>query len=202
MNILIVSDKENRTLWKHFDRTQFEGVKMVISAGDIKQYYLEHLAAMLPVPLLYVPGNHDTYMAENKPKGCYPVDGKIASVNGIKIAGLGGCQSRNPDGVFQLSEQQMAARVKKLMHEAGNHIDIFVSHAPALGLGDGGDFFHKGFACFHEILDDAKPKLHIFGHQHLSYAGKQEYPIQYKDTLLYNAFGHRVIEIDMEGGQK
>jgi Icc-related predicted phosphoesterase len=193
--MLIISDEENRTLWKHFDRTQFEGVEMIISAGDLKQYYLEHLAKMLPVPLLYVPGNHDTYMSENKPKGCQSIDGKIVTVNGFRIAGLGGCQSQNPDGVFQLSEQQMATHVKKLMQEAKSNIDIFVSHAPALGLGDGEDFFHKGFTCFHEILNGAKPRLHIFGHQHLTYGKNQGCPILYEDMLLYNAFGYKVIEI-------
>jgi Icc-related predicted phosphoesterase len=195
MKLLIVSDEENSTIWKPFDKSLFEGVEIVISAGDLKQYYLEHLAAMLPVPLLYVPGNHDTYLKKNQPKGCQSIDGKIVTKCGLRIAGLGGCQSQNPDGVFQLSEEQMSIRVNELLRKAQNGIDIFVSHAPALGLGDGADFFHRGFECFLRILSCVKPKLHIHGHQHLPYGTTEEYPILYEDTLLFNAFGYKVIDI-------
>jgi len=177
MRLLIISDEESRFIYKHFNPSAFDGVELVISAGDLKQYYLEHIATVLPVPLLYVHGNHDTYLRESKPKGCMPIDGKVVTKHGLRIAGLGGCQSHNPDGVYQLSELQMAKRVDKLLRVAKNKIDIFVSHAPALGLGDGDDFFHKGFECFHKILDITKPKLHIFGHQHLTYGKKQENPI-------------------------
>jgi len=195
MKILIMSDEECKFIWKHFDKTVFEGVALVISAGDLKQYYLEHIASMIPVPVLYVPGNHDTYLKESLPRGCQSIDGKIMTTCGLSIAGLGGCQSQNPDGVYQLSEEQMEKRVNKLLRKAKNKIDIFVSHAPALGLGDGDDFFHRGFKCFHSILDNAKPKLHIFGHQHLTYGFSCENPIHYKESLLYNAFRYKIIQI-------
>ena len=136
------------------------------------------------------------YCANNlNNKGCKSIDDKIVTYNGLKIAGLGGCQSHNPDGVYQLSEEQMDVRVNKLLRESKGEIDIFVSHAPALGLGDGSDFFHKGFACFINVLDSAKPKLHVFGHQHLSYGSKHKNPIQYNDTLLYNAFGYTIVDV-------
>jgi len=195
MKLLMVSDEESKFIYQYFDKTVFEGVELIISAGDLKQYYLEYLATMIPAPLLYVTGNHDTYLKESIPKGCQSIDGKIISVCGLKIAGLGGCQSQNPDGVYQLSEKQMAKRVNKLLKKAKNNIDIFVTHAPALGLGDGEDFFHKGFECFHDVLNNAKPKLHIFGHQHLSYGLKCENPIHHNETLLYNAFRYKIIEV-------
>ena len=34
-------------------------VDMVLAAGDLPGYYLEYLATKLPVPVLYVPGNHE-----------------------------------------------------------------------------------------------------------------------------------------------
>jgi len=191
----MISDEESKFIWKYFDKSVFEGVDLIISAGDLKLQYLEFIAAMIPAPLLYVPGNHDTYLKNSKPKGCQSIDGEIITSCGLRVAGLGGCQSQNPDGVYQLSEEQMAKRVDKLLRKAKNKIDIFVSHAPSYGLGDGDDFFHKGFECFHSILDSAEPKLHIFGHQHLSYGPKRENPIYYKGTALYNAFGYKIIDI-------
>ena len=196
MKLLIVSDEESRFIWDYFDRTVFEGVEVIISAGDLKRQYLEFIATMIPVPLLYVSGNHDTYFRQSPPGGCQSIDGKIITSGKLRIAGLGGCKSQNPDGIYQLSEEQMAKRVKQLLRKTKDKLDIFVTHAPALGLGDGDDSFHKGFACFHEILDLAKPKLHIFGHQHMSYGTKCENLIHYKESLLYNAFRYKIIDIN------
>jgi predicted phosphodiesterase len=202
MKLLIISDEESKFIYEYFDRATFEGVDLTISAGDLNIYYLEFIATMVPVPLLYVPGNHDTSFSKKPPGGCQSIDGKILSVCGLKIAGLGGCQSQNPDGVYQLTEKQMSKRVNKLLRKAKNKIDIFVSHTPALGLGDGDDFFHKGFSCFHEIIEGAKPKLHIFGHQHSSYGSRNKNPIYYKETLLYNACGYKIIDVENLNMQK
>jgi len=195
LKLLIISDEESKFIREYFDIEVFNDVELVISAGDLKQDYLEFIAMILPVPMLYVHGNHDKHFSKRPLKGCLPIDGKIITSNRLRVAGLGGCQSPNPDGFYQLSEKQMAKRANRLLRKAKNNIDIFVSHAPALGLGDGDDFFHKGFECFHDILNIAKPKLHIFGHQHLSYGKKHENPIHYNESLLYNAFGYKIIEI-------
>ena len=55
MKLLIISDEENKFIWRHFDKTVFEGVELTISAGDLKLYYLEFIATTIPAPLLYVP---------------------------------------------------------------------------------------------------------------------------------------------------
>jgi len=195
MKLLIIGDEESKFIWDFFKREAFDGVEAVISAGDLKLDYLEFVATMIPVPLFYVPGNHDKRFAKQPPGGCVSVDGKIEVCKGVRIAGLGGCQSPRANGVFELSEKQMAKRVKRLLRQSKNNLDIFVSHAPTLGLGDGDDMFHRGFACFTDILDTAKPKLHIFGHQHPSYSSGRKNPLRYKETLLYNAFGYKIIEI-------
>ncbi len=38
---------------------KLEGVELIIACGDLSRHYLEYLATMAPVPLLYVHGNHD-----------------------------------------------------------------------------------------------------------------------------------------------
>lgn len=59
MKILLVADEELRELWDHWDhvgKSRTEGVELILSAGDIKPYYLEFLVTMLNVPCLYVRG--------------------------------------------------------------------------------------------------------------------------------------------------
>ena len=195
MKLMIMSDEESKFIWEYFNKESFKGVEFIICAGDLKLEYMEFVATMIPVPVFYVPGNHDTHFTKQSPGGCTSIDGKIITCKGLRIAGLGGCRSVNSDGKYELTEHRMIKRTKKLLRQSKNNIDILVTHAPAQGLGDGDDHFHKGFACFIDVLNNAKPTLHVFGHQHLSYGAKCENPIYYQDTLLYNACGYKIIEI-------
>ena len=59
MKILAVADEECKALWDYFTPDKLEGVELIIACGDLNRHYLEYLATMAPVPLLYVHGNHD-----------------------------------------------------------------------------------------------------------------------------------------------
>ena len=94
MKILLVADEELRELWDHWNhvgKSRTEGVELILSAGDIKPYYLEFLVTMLNVPCLYVRGNHDGYYDVQPPRGCIDIDGKICELTipaGGDAAGL------------------------------------------------------------------------------------------------------------------
>ncbi|MDR0820984.1 MAG: metallophosphoesterase [Oscillospiraceae bacterium] len=193
MKILIISDEESRFLWDFFDRDRLSDVELIISAGDLHVDYLSFLVTMMPVPLFYVRGNHDKRFANRPPLGCDSLEDTVRVFGGLRIGGLGGCMSGNPDGEFEFDERGMSKRVDKLLRKSHGKLDIFVSHAPAEGLGDGDDFFHKGFACYRRLLDKAKPQAHVYGHVHKSYG--VEPPTSYNDTRLFNACGYKIIEI-------
>jgi Icc-related predicted phosphoesterase len=196
MKILAVSDEESAYIWDFFDRSVFEGVELVISCGDLHRDYLEFLATLLPVPLFYVPGNHDKHFISDPPGGCTNIDGRVEVYKGLRVCGLGGCKSRNPSAAYEYSEAVMSRRAGKLrraISRAGG-LDIFVTHAPSEGLGDGKDAFHQGFAVFKKILEDYKPKIHFFGHQHKRY-GLTNTPGTYHSTRLINACGYKIIEL-------
>jgi len=193
MKILIISDKPSPVIYDYFDQNRniFKGVELVLSAGDQKAKYLEYVVTLIPAPLLYVPGNHDKIYAKHPPEGCLSIDGRIVTVKGLRIAGLGGAPSGAPDGVYKLSEKQMQKRVRRLIRRAksGDRIDIFLTHSPALGLGDDKSSGHEGFECFRDVLDHVRPRFHIFGHVHPEYLGGRKYenPRRYEDCVLYNA---------------
>ena len=196
MKALVVSDEESRFIWDYFDRAAFSGVELVISCGDLHRNYLEFLCTMLPVPLYYVPGNHDKSFTENPPEGCIPLDGTVESYRGLRMCGLGGCRSSAPRRLYEYSDEQMtkmAGKLRKRVKKMGG-LDILVTHAPAEGLGDGNGSLHTGFSAFRDLMDEYRPKIHLFGHIHKRYHIPDP-PEKYGDTRLINACGYKIIEI-------
>ena len=196
MRILAVSDEESPYIWDHFDRSAFEGVELILSCGDLCRDYLEFLATLLPVPLLYVPGNHDKRFITDPPGGCVNIDGKLEIHSGLRVCGLGGCKSLNPRAAYEYSEpvmQRRAYRLRRAISRAGG-LDILVTHAPAEGLGDGTDAFHRGFAAFRRLLEDYSPKIYFFGHQHKRY-GLVNTPREYCGARLVNACGYKIVDL-------
>ena len=149
MKILAVSDEECHALWDHYVPGRLSDYDLIISSGDLKADYLSFLVTMARCPVLYVHGNHDTTYKNNPPEGCDCIDDALIVYNGIRILGLGGCLWYH-DGEHQYTEKQMARRISKLhwkIRRLGG-VDIVVTHAPPLGVGDEEDPAHKGFETF------------------------------------------------------
>ena len=89
MKILAVADEECKALWDYFTPDKLEGVELIIACGDLSRHYLEYLATMAPVPLLYVHGNHDESYDTRPPQGVICLDDDVYVHNGLRIAGLG-----------------------------------------------------------------------------------------------------------------
>ena len=189
MNILAVSDIEDKYIWEYFDKEKFKDIDLIISCGDLKAQYLEFLVTMIPAPLLYVHGNHDENYEKKAPEGCTNIDGGVYTLkNGIKIFGLGGSMKYRPDSLHQYTEAEMKRRIaksKRAIKKAGG-IDIFVSHAPAYKIGDGEDPAHIGFQCFVDLMDEYSPKYFLHGHQHQSYNRRTPRKHQYNGTEIIN----------------
>ena len=78
MKILAVADEECKALWDYFTpRTSSRGVELIIACGDLSRHYLEYLATMAPVPLLYVHGNHDESYDTRPPQGVICLDDDV-----------------------------------------------------------------------------------------------------------------------------
>ena len=199
MKILAVSDTESKFIWEHFDPAHFRGVELILSCGDLKASYLSYLVTMIPAPLFYVHGNHDNAYDRNPPTGCESIDGRVVEYKGLRIAGLGGCLGSDPGNKLQFTEGKMEKRVKRLQSDLKRNkkLDIFVSHAPIAGVGDQADSFHAGFQCFSEIHRVCRPKLHLFGHLHLSGSpNNKQAAFRSGDVTLYNCSGYRIIDTE------
>lgn len=195
MKILLLADLESTYIWDYFQPEKFNDIDLMISCGDLKAEYLSFLVTMIKAPLFYVPGNHNDKYLKNPPEGCESIDGTIINYKGVRIMGLGGSMRYNL-GHYQYTENQMKKRIRKTTFSLWKNkgVDILVTHAPALGLGDGEDLCHKGFESFYKVLDKYSPKYFVHGHQHLSYGYQPERIRKYKNTTVINAYDHYIIE--------
>lgn len=199
MKLLLLSDVECPYLWDYYQPGRLSEYDLMISCGDLSASYLSFLVTLGRAPLLYVPGNHDVRYETAPPEGCDCIDGKLVTVKGLRILGLGG--SRRYSGpTHQYTEQQMARRIRRLrgaVRKAGG-IDLLVAHSPAAGWGDAQDYAHQGFACFLPLLDEYKPRYFIHGHVHASYGANLPRVLQRGETTIINACEKYVLDIPDE----
>ncbi|MCK5176988.1 MAG: metallophosphoesterase, partial [Candidatus Aenigmarchaeota archaeon] len=78
----------------------------------------------------------------------------------------------------------------------GRGIDILVTHAPPFGIHDGKDRCHTGFKPYLKFMEKYKPKYLLHGHVHL-YDNNATWQTKYHETTVINAYGNRVIELDL-----
>ncbi|MEA4823222.1 MAG: metallophosphoesterase family protein [Clostridiaceae bacterium] len=199
LKVLIVSDHESEYIWEYFDREAFKGVELIISCGDLKPEYLSFLVTMLPVPLLYVPGNHDERYQRTPPEGCIDLEEYgVYIYKGFRFLGYGGCKS-DARKANQYTEREMRNNVLKTLPSIlwRGGFDVLVTHASAEGLGDGDDRFHKGFRCFRRLIDTWEPAYHLHGHVHLSYCYRQKRVEKYKNTTIINGFNYIITDLEL-----
>ena len=171
MKILAVSDKESKYYWDFYQPGKLDDVDLILSCGDLKPSYLEFLTTFAHCPVLYVHGNHDTRYEKNPPQGATCIEDRIYVHKGIRILGLGGSIQYCGEPPYQYTEAQMRARLRRLWLQIKWHrgFDILLTHSPALGLGDGDDFVHRGFEIFYQLLLRYHPRYHLYGHVHAEY---------------------------------
>ena len=195
MKLLLLSDVECKYLWDYYPPGRLDGLDLILSCGDLDAHYLSFLVTMGTAPLLYVHGNHDTVYGQREPEGCDCIDGRLVTVGGLRILGLGGslCYS---GGTHQYTERQMARRLMrvwpKLLRAGG--VDVVLAHAPPRGVGDADDLPHRGFCCFHKLIDTFHPRYFIHGHVHLNYGMDIPRTIRHGDTTVINAYERYLLE--------
>ena len=201
MKILLVSDEEDRFLWDYYTPGRLKGIDLILSAGDLKAEYLSFLVTMANRPLLYVHGNHDGGYAQRPPEGCQCIDGKLVTVGGLRILGLGGSALYN-GGPHQYTEKQMRRRIDRLRLKLAltGGVDIVLTHAPVRGFGDEDNMTHRGFEAFLPLLDQYQPRYLVHGHIHQRYGANRPRCYQYNETTIVNATGRYILEFPDKPG--
>lgn len=214
MQFLTVSDEIVPSVYSLNIKERFRDVQCALGCGDLPFYYLEFIITTLAIPCYYVLGNHDhaeqTASGEQvtAPRGCVSLEGRSERIGGLIVAGLGGCVRYNRESGPQFTETEMLIRLWRLaprlaLNRArfGRYVDVMLTHAPPHGIHNGPDRPHRGFQAFLTLMDLFRPRYLIHGHIHRSYNVSAVTETQYRDTLVLNTAGHRVLRIDPpEGG--
>lgn len=210
VKVLVIADEVASNLQEHTLRDL--APDLVLSAGDLPWDYVEWVADQVHVPMVFVPGNHDpeissTRQARNgsytdagipcdapRPHGVIHADQTVVTAAGLRIAGLGGCVKYR-SGPNQYTQRQYATRAHRLVRRAraAGPVDVLLTHAPPLGLGDGEDGPHIGIEALHGVLARLEPTWHLHGHIH-------PYGLTMPDrvvgpTTIRNVIPWRVLEI-------
>jgi uncharacterized protein len=213
MQILTISDEVVPAIYSLNIKQRFQRAELVLSCGDLPIYYLEFVVTMLGRPCYYVFGNHDgpeetsSGQTLEQVSGAISVDGRTTMHNGLLLAGLGGSIRYKPQAAHQFSEAEMMRRVYRLAPALlfnrlrhGRYVDIFLTHAPPLGIHNGPDYPHRGFQSFLWLMDRFQPRYLIHGHIHLSYGFDRTIETRYKGTTVINTAGYRVMDYHHEVG--
>jgi Icc-related predicted phosphoesterase len=73
-------------------------------------------------------------------------------------------------------------------------VDLLLTHAPPLGLGDGEDPAHQGFAAFHRLVAQLRPRLLLHGHVHPVHRRAPDRTLG--RTLIVNTIPYRLLELE------
>ena len=173
MQILVLADDPVPRLWSEYGKDTLRQADLILSCGDLPSAYLSYLTCFSSAPVVYVHGNHDHNYDKKPPEGCINAEGHVVLVKGIRILGLGGSMRYRPEVPCMYTEEEMAARIRKLRLELkrSRGFDLLLAHSPIAGLGDQEDLPHRGFECFKPLLSQYRPRIMFHGHVHQAYSG-------------------------------
>jgi Icc-related predicted phosphoesterase len=200
VKVLAVADEEVPAMESRARDLQ---VDLVVAAGDLPWGYLETLVSLVGAPAAFVPGNHDPVIGRGTPTappGMVSVDGLARDVGGLRIAGLGGCVRYN-NGAHQYTQREYDAQARRLLKtvRGAAPVDVLLTHAPPLGLGDEDDPSHLGISALHGVLETLQPSWHLHGHIHPFGMSKGDRHVG--PTTIRNVIPWQVIEIEPRSAQ-
>ena len=98
-----------------------------------------------------------------------------------------------PHQYTQREYHRMARRLLRRARRAGP-VDVLLTHAPPLGLGDGDDQPHEGIEALHTVLERLQPSWHLHGHIHPY--GRRMPDREVGRTTIRNVIPWRMVDIE------
>lgn len=154
-NVLVVADYPH----PHFDDRIQRSVDFVLSCGDVDFLILEEIHERFDKPVFAVKGNHDS----PKPFPGFVTDLhlKLVQHRNWLISGFAGVPGNEGSGNFEWDDLGASAKLSVFPY-----VDIFICHAPILGLTDKEDYAHQGSESIRRYVEEMQPKYVYHGHVH------------------------------------
>ncbi len=176
---------------------QLGDIDLIISCGDLPPEYLSQLIDSLKAPLYYVGGNHDIRYEAKPPEGGLNLHARLVAFKGLNIVGLEGSHWYN-GGPYQYTEDQMRAIIRRLRPRLWwqGGVDVVVTHAPPRHIHDAEDPCHRGFECYHRLIQKYQPQYFIHGHIHRTFDHPDDRITVVGRTKVVNSYGYSILEIE------
>lgn len=193
INLLIISDTHgdlalSRKLEKKL--SEYKNYNLCCILGDISNYdyeiILKYVSKEKIVALL---GNHDSFDLLKKYK-LNDINGKIITINGIRIAGIQGSHKYKEEMFPSFTHQESIDFLKNL-----DEVDILLSHDRPF-LIDYKDSVHDGLKGITKYLYEKRVPYNIHGHLH-----KNEENELINGTKVIGVYGCELIELKAEKGE-
>ena len=154
-NVLVVADYPK----PRFEKAIRSKIDFVLSLGDVDPPILEEIHLRFQKPIFAVKGNHDS----TKPFPDYVTDVHLRYVQHRNwfIGGFSGVPSYKGSDAYEWDDLSAAEKLSKFPY-----VDIFICHAPLLGITDKEDFAHQGSEAIRRYIDAQQPKFVYHGHVH------------------------------------
>lgn len=162
VTVLQISD----THGQHHLVTDLPDADIIVHCGDFtndgtEEEVLDFLNWFIELPYahkVFVTGNHDLCLwdaesIEDLPENVHFLQDRSCEIYGIKFYGLA---YRHPE------------------RRIPEHVDVLVTHEPPAMILDEGNGIHWGNTVLRNRVMQAKPRYHLFGHEHDAY-GTEEY---------------------------
>ncbi|MDR2865783.1 MAG: metallophosphoesterase family protein [Methanomassiliicoccaceae archaeon] len=170
MRSIVVSDIHAKTSTAELVNKAAEkhGADNILVLGDVSNFGPVSVAveyiSLLKKPVYAIPGNCDP---RNFPQAVAKVatdmHGRTVTIDGMKIAGLGGSNPSPFDTPFEISEDEIFSALDAICDD----VSILMVHAPAFGHLDRiPNGMMVGSESIRAIVDKYRPKVVLSGHIH------------------------------------
>jgi predicted phosphohydrolase len=141
---------------------------------------------------IFVPGNHDM-LFETEPERAklhFPTSVTLLEDCGVKI-----------DNIYFFGVTCRPWRFENSEYDLPKEVDFLITHAPAKGHLDN----NTGCEILKQMIDEGKPKYHIFGHIHELGLQQEVTPdttylnVSYYNQLLHHYTMHESLELENSG---
>ncbi len=176
VNIVLISDTHG-----FHEQVDVPKADLLIHAGDLSKRgtatecadFFKWFSALPHQYKICIAGNHD-FLAEENPmlfKSLIPdnviyLENESVEIEGLKIWG----SPITPWFYNWAFNRQRGAEIRKYWEAIPEDVDIIVTHGPPHGIGDfTASGVYAGCKDLLDILQEIKPRLHVFGHIHEGY---------------------------------
>lgn len=164
------------------------------NTGTVSQVrnFFEWLKKLPHKHKIYVPGNHDTWVAENEllvreelaSNGINLLVDRMIDIEGKKFYGMPWTPRY---GWFRY---MLIRRSEELQHKVASipeDLDVLITHGPRYGILDENEIgFHQGCELLAQHIVNVAPKNHVFGHIHEAHGYHEETKIRYHNVSISN----------------